>query len=527
MQFPRPFRATGTALALAGLLLAGCSSSQGPSGADTEAFDAPHRATAAVNRVLEPLPSAVPGKLRPYYEQKLVWKSCDTPEFQCATMKAPLDYDAPGSGKDVTLEVSRKRATGPGKRLGALLVNPGGPGSSAIEYMRYAAVTFPAPVRARYDIAAVDPRGVGRSEPVRCLTGREMDAFTAADTTPDDRGEKTALVRAYKEFAQGCEEKSSRLLPHVGTVESARDMDILRALLGDGKLTYVGKSYGTFLGATYAGLFPGRVGRLVLDGAMDPTLSAREISRTQGGGFEEAFTAFAEDCTAREDCPLGDSVEEAGKQLDDLLRGLDAEPLPADGGRRLGEALGTTGVLSAMYAESWWGQLRAALKQADAGNGSGLLALSDAYYDRAPDGEYGNLMYANAAVNCLDLPPAAQGPKEVETAVGSFEKTSPRFGRYFAWASLMCAYWPVEPTGEPRRIEAKGAAPIVVVGTTRDPATPYRWAVSLADQLDSGRLLTYDGDGHTAYAQGDDCVDTAVNRYLLEGDVWDGEHTCD
>jgi pimeloyl-ACP methyl ester carboxylesterase len=438
-------------------------------------------------------------------------------------MRAPLDYAKPAEG-DVRLAVARKKATGPGKRLGSLLVNPGGPGGSAIGYLQqYAGIGYPAQVRARYDMVAVDPRGVARSEPVECLDGRRMDAYTQTDVTPDDARETDRLVDAFKGFAEGCGADAPKLLRHVSTVEAARDMDILRAVLGDERLSYVGASYGTFLGATYAGLFPGRAGRLVLDGAMDPSLSARRLNLEQTAGFDTAFQSFAKDCVQQPDCPLGGkgtSPAQAGKNLKAFFDDLDAKPVPtgdADG-RRLTESLATTGVIAAMYDEGAWQQLReslgSAMKQHD---GAGLLVLSDSYYEREAGGDYSNLMSANAAVNCLDLPPAFSSPDQVREALPAFEKASPVFGEVLAWSSLNCAYWPVHPTGEPHRIEAAGASPVVVVGTTRDPATPYRWAQALADQLSSGRLLTYEGDGHTAYGRGSTCIDSAINTYLLRG----------
>ncbi|WP_338896877.1 alpha/beta hydrolase [Streptomyces sp. TG1A-60] len=506
----RPLRTGGALLAAAALLVSACSSG-GSRTADTAAEAGP---------VLGALPRSTPSALAPYHEQKLSWRSCEVPGFQCATLKAPLDYAEPSEGH-VKLAVSRKKATGPGERLGSLLVNPGGPGGSAVGYVqRYAGIGYPAKVRARYDMVAVDPRGVAGSEPVECLTGRQMDAYTRTDLTPDDTGETAAVVAAYKRFAEGCGARSPKLLRHVSTVEAARDMDILRAVLGDEKLTYVGASYGTFLGATYAGLFPERVGRLVLDGAMDPSLPAARLNQEQTAGFETAFQSFAKDCVRRKDCVLGRKPAQVGENLSALFARLDARPIPtgdADG-RQLGESLATTGVIAAMYDEGSWPQLRQALTEAvEEDDGAGLLALSDRYFERDPDGTYSNLMYANAAVNCLDLPAAYSTPEEVERAVPEFEKASPVFGRALAWASLNCAYWPVRPTGVPHRIEAKGAAPIVVVGTTRDPATPYRWARALASQLASAHLLTYDGDGHTAYGRGSTCVDSTVNTYLLRG----------
>ncbi|MFI7006086.1 alpha/beta hydrolase [Streptomyces sp. NPDC050145] len=512
-RLTRPARRRRSALlaAAAGLLLTGVSACS-PQPADSAGAS------------LTALPRSTPQSLTRYYDQTLKWRECGAPGFECATLKAPLDYDKPAAG-NIDLAVSRKKATGPGKRLGSLLVNPGGPGGSAVGYLQsYAGIGYPEGIRARYDMVAVDPRGVARSEPVTCLSGRAMDRYTQTDATPDDAGERTELSAAFEDFAQGCEthDRTSReVLPHVSTVETARDMDLVRAAVGDEKLNYVGASYGTFLGATYAGLYPERVGRLVLDGAMDPSLSARELNMQQTAGFETAFQSFAKDCVGRSDCPLGKGTPaQAGERLKKFFTDLDAKPLDAGDpdGRKLGESLATTGVIAAMYDEGAWPQLRDALTAAlSKKDGAGLLALSDSYYERDPDGSYTNLMFANAAVNCLDAPPAFTSPDEVEKSLPDFEKASPVFGAGLAWASLNCAYWPVKPTGAPQRITAEGAAPIVVVGTTRDPATPYPWAKSLAAQLSSGRLLTYDGDGHTAYGRGSTCIDGAIDHYLLTG----------
>ncbi|WP_225824871.1 alpha/beta hydrolase [Streptomyces naphthomycinicus] len=520
---PRPRRTRGTrprttarlaaaVLTAAALLVSACSS-----GTSTTS------AGGTVEAALAALPRATPSALTPYYDQRLGWRDCGTSGFQCATMKAPLDYANPDAGT-VRLAVARKKATGKSKPLGSLLVNPGGPGGSAVAYLQqFAGIGYPAEVRARYDMVAVDPRGVARSEPVECLDGRQMDTYTQTDVTPDDQAERNALVTADRKFAESCGARSARLLRHVSTVEAARDMDILRAVLGDRKLHYVGASYGTFLGATYAGLFPGRVGRMVLDGAMDPSLDARRLNLDQTAGFETAFQAFAKDCVRHADCPLGGkgtTPARVGDRLQAFFRELDAHPVAAGDtdGRKLGESLATTGVIASMYDEGSWGQLREALTSAmKERDGAGLLALADSYYERDGSGHYSNLMMANAAVNCLDLPPAFSGPEGVEKELSAFEKASPVFGPGLAWTALNCSYWPVRATGEPHRIEARGAAPIVVVGTVRDPATPYRWARSLAGQLSSARLLTYDGDGHTAYGRGSACIDSAIDTYLLRG----------
>ncbi|MEY9948442.1 alpha/beta hydrolase [Kitasatospora sp. GAS1066B] len=523
----RPAAALHRALALAaaGLLLAGCTGGHRPgaAGAPSSASDGrastatgPAGAPAAVTP-LQPLPAAIPAELASYYAQQLSWQPCDQ-TFECTSFKVPLDYDHPAGG-DLTLTAVRRPADGAGgaRRLGSLLLNPGGPGGSAVEYVESVAAGYQPAVRAAYDLVGLDPRGVGRSSPISCLSGDRMDAYTAVDSTPGNQAGIDQLVAADQEFAAGCRQHAGALLGHVSTVEAARDMDVLRALVGDPELNYVGKSYGTMLGATYAGLFPSRVGRLVLDGAMDPSLDSLAGNRTQAGGFETAWNSFVKDCDTRPDCPVGQTAQQAGQQLDALLTGLDAKPLAGDGTRKLTEAQAVTGVIEAMYADFLWPELRDALAAAKNGDGGPLLRLSDSYYERTADGGYPNLMFANMAVNCLDLPPAFTSPADVQRAVPDFEQASPHFGRDMAWMALACAYWPVKATGAPHTVRAAGAAPIVVVGTTRDPATPYGWAQSLAGQLESGRLVTYDGDGHTAYGRGSDCVDSAVNHYLLEG----------
>jgi pimeloyl-ACP methyl ester carboxylesterase len=525
--------ATAALIAVTGGL-SGCQSGSGGGSETPEGAPSSASSDRVAGRIdaesLKPLPTAVPGNLKRYYEQKLTWRDCGGDGFQCTRMKAPLDYEKPDPADDLTLVVARKKATGKGgaKRIGSLLVNPGGPGGSAVDYVQQAAaVGYPAPVRSSYDLVGMDPRGVARSEPVRCLSDKQMDSFTQTDQTPDDAGETDELVAAYKNFSSNCKKKEGELLGHLSTVDAARDMDVLRALLGDKKLNYVGASYGTYLGAYYAGLYPKRSGRLVLDGATDPSLSMLRVNRDQTGGFETAFRSFAQDCVDRKDCPLGrKSTKDAGRRLSAFFKKTDAKPLPTGEKRKLTEQLATTGVIRAMYDESTWPQLRDALSAGMRGDGSELLALSDEYFERDPNGHYGNIMFANPAVNCLDLPAAFSSPAEVKKAVPSFEKTSPVFGRGFAWAALNCGYWPAKATGTPHNIDAKGADPILVVGTTRDPATPYAWAQGLAGQLDSGRLLTYEGDGHTAYLRGGACVNATVDRYLLEGKAPKGDKKC-
>ncbi|MFJ8742478.1 alpha/beta hydrolase [Embleya sp. NPDC127516] len=451
------------------------------------------------------------------------WTAC-AGGFQCGTLQVPLDHAKP-DGPKIKLAVMRKPATGP-NRIGSLVLNPGGPGGSGLDFAQYAAMRYPADLRKRFDIVGFDPRGVGRSTAIGCLTDNAMDAFTQLDATPDTPAEEQAWVDGTRSYAQACADKSADLLGHVSTVDAARDLDLLRASLGDAKLHYLGASYGTFLGATYAELYPNRVGRLVLDGAMDPSQSPTAANKVQGGGFETALAAFLDNCVDGGSCSLGATREAGLTRIRGLLQQLDARPLPGDATRKVTESIATTGILSPLYSKEQWPALRQALDAAQRGDGEPLLELNDQYYERGQDGKYSNLMSANAAVNCLDAPPAATSRADVERDLPGYLADSPTFGRNLAWAGLTCASWPVPPTGKPHPIKAEGAAPILVVGTTRDPATPYVWSQSLAAQLASGNLLTYDGDGHTAFGRGSNCVDRTVVDYLTQGTVPTKPKTC-
>jgi pimeloyl-ACP methyl ester carboxylesterase len=466
-------------------------------------------------------PAPVPADLTAFYGQKLAWKGCGG-DFQCARLTVPVDYQDPDGGT-LTLALTRLRATKPDDRIGSLVINPGGPGGSGVAYARAARAVISERVRERYDVVGFDPRGVAGSDPVTCLTDAEIDTLMASDPTPDDDAEAARTVELAKVLAAGCAKGGGDLLAHVGTKDAARDMDVLRAALGDARLTYLGKSYGTFLGATYAEEFPKNVGRMVLDGAIDPALPAEEIDLGQAKGFEQATRAFVADCVKGRSCPLGSDLDRGMARLRALLKQLDSSPLPTgDPARPLTEGLGSLGVAVAMYDEGYWPTLRAALSQAFGGNGSALLQLSDVYSDRDSGGHYtSNQNTVIYAVNCLDRPYRGAGDPvaEAQRDVPLFSKQAPTWGAFLAWSELPCAYWPVKPKGEPAPITAAGSGPIVVVGTTRDPATPYAWAQGLSRELANGHLLTYEGDGHTAYRRGSRCIDKAVDAYLLRGQV--------
>jgi pimeloyl-ACP methyl ester carboxylesterase len=493
---------------LTGLVVSGCSAD--PPSDSKPSTTAPSHSTGSTAS-----PSQTGASLTRFYSQKPTWENCGG-GFQCARLDVPLDYGDPG-GKTIAISVNRLPAGSKSGKLGALLVNPGGPGASGLDYARSGSGIVNKSVLQRYDLVGFDPRGVGQSTPVKCLDDKETDTYLAADGSPDTAQEEQRLVDISKLFGQRCAERSGDLLGHVSTVEAARDIDILRAVLGDEKLNMLGKSYGTYLGATYADLFPDRVGRLVLDGVLDPTLTSPELNKGQALGFEKALAAFVDDCETRSSCPLPDGRSRGLAAVGRLLDGIDRRSLSSAQGRPLTQALATIGVAQGLYVKGLWPGLRQGLDQAMHGDGSTLLVLADLYANRSKNGHYpSNAIAAQYAVNCLDRAEENKIPA-VRATADQVEKASPIFGAYLAWSSLPCGFWPVPATGRPRAVRADGAAPILVVGTTRDPATPYAWAVSLAQQLASGRLLTYVGDGHTAYHHGNRCIDQAVDRFFLEG----------
>ncbi|WP_193611114.1 alpha/beta hydrolase [Nocardioides lijunqiniae] len=461
--------------------------------------------------------------LAPYYSQEIDWESCGS--NQCGALTVPIDYRDAG-GETIELELVKVPAGDPDARVGSLVVNPGGPGASGVAYAEGSSEVFRDQLTSRFDVVGFDPRGTGGSDPVDCLPDEEMTDFLAVDPAPDDAGEETELVDELETFFAGCVERSDALVGHVTTAEAARDMDVLRAALGEASLYYLGASYGTKLGATYAELFPTKVGRLVLDGAVDVGLSSREQSLGQAGGFETALRSYVAHCVEEDDdCVLGDSVEAGLATISGLLDDIDAEPLPTSDGRELTVGSAFYGIVAPLYNRDYWSLLDQGLSTALDGDGSTLMLLADAYASRQ-DGQYlDNSTEAIYAINCLDDPYFVE-PADVPAEVPAFEKTSPTFGRVFAWGLVNCKGIQVESSEPALDIRGEGAAPILVVGTTRDPATPYEWAVGLAEQLDSGVLLSRDGDGHTAYNSGNECIDTAIEAYLVDGTVPKDQTQC-
>ncbi len=489
--------------AAAALLLAGCTAGE------------PDVAPSPIPSPTETV--AQPYALQRFYDQSAEWQECG--RFECTTLEAPLNYDEPDAG---TLQVAllRRPADNQDERIGSLFVNPGGPGVSGKSYAKLAEVLFTQPVLENFDIVGWDPRGVGDSTSISCMTDAETDVYYETDGTPDDPAEVRDLVRVNEEFTKGCVTDDAALIPQLGTFNSARDLDILRSAVGEARLNFFGASYGTELGAIYAELFPQRVGRMVLDAALDPAVTSDGLSKGQLRGFQRATESFIDDCIARSGCAVGPTRDAAEQQIAELLAAIDRVPLTTETGRPLTESLATTGMISAMYSEaSGWPSLRLGLSQAFSGDGTVLLALADVYAERNNDGTYAsNVNSAFPAISCTDRP----GSSSVQAAkrqIPAYEKISPIFGRTFAWGAVACRDWPVKRGDFPTRVIAEGADPIVVVGTTRDPATPYAWSVRLAKSLQSGVLVSRDGDGHTGYNAGNACVDSAVDSYLVAGET--------
>ncbi|HSU02611.1 MAG TPA: alpha/beta hydrolase [Nocardioides sp.] len=458
------------------------------------------------------------------YAQRIDWAPCETnADNDCGTLTVPVDYADPGGE---TIDLALLRVPASGARVGSLVVNPGGPGAPGTSYAAAGGAVFREPLLQAFDIVGFDPRGTGRSAPVDCLSDTELDAYLSADPTPDDAGEVADYQESVLSYGARCVERSGPVLGHVTTIEAARDMDVLRSALGEETLTYLGASYGTKLGATYAELFPDKVGRLVLDGAVDVSLDATTMAIDQATGFETALRAYVQNCLDSTDsCFLGDTVDQGLTTITDLLASIEQSPLPA-GDRELTVGNAFYGIVTPLYNRDYWFLLSTALASALEGEGSALMQLADAYASRNPDGSYAdNSTEANYAINCLDDPTSVPFAK-VPSLFADFEEASPTFGRIFAWAMTGCRGVEVTSSEEPLDIRGEGAAPILVLGTTRDPATPMKWAEALSAQLESGVLVERDGDGHTAYNSGNECIDTIVEDYLIDGAVPEDPSRC-
>lgn len=513
----RALRPVAAALTASALVLSGCSggSGNGSSSSSSEVGSQPSGGSSSASGSASASGTAAStAGLQKFYDQKLTWSNCDG--VQCAKLTVPIDYANP-SGQTIQLAISKVPAKG--KAKGSLVVNPGGPGASGYDYGAAADMIVTPTIRESYDVIGFDPRGVGRSAPITCVSDAEMDTMLGVDPTPDDKAEETSVQAEVGKFAQACKDKAGPLLAHVSTVEVAKDVDILRAALGRDKLDYLGFSYGTFIGSTYADLFPKNVGRLVLDGVVPPDVTSDEMNLGQATGFEQATRSYVEDCIAKGNCYLGSTVDAAMKRISDFLKQLDANPLPISGQgpvTKFTEGWATLGLALGFYSRDSWPGLTEALKSAMAGDPNQLMAMANQYAARQPNGAYAdNSMQSFYAVSCLDRK-ASSNLADYEKSAVEFAKQAPTWGRMLAWGSLTCGEWKVPATGKEQPVKAQDAGPILVIGNTRDPATPLAFAQRLAKELAHGRLLTYDADGHTAYGKSE-CVNSAVDAYLLNG----------
>jgi len=461
--------------------------------------------------------TALYNNLNDYYKQELSWSTCYD-NFQCTELAVPIDYKRIKSGT-FKISVLRYAAQVPKKRIGSLIVNPGGPGASGVDYAYNAEYIFSPDITDRYDIVGFDPRGVSRSVPITCYNDQETDANYASDSKPDSTAEFKQTVADSKAFLKRCLSRNKHLTAF-STANAARDMDILRQALGDKKLNYMGKSYGTYMGALYATLFPKNIGRIVLDGAVDPTISSLEQTKTQAIGFDGALQAFIKDCISRTSCPLSRNQSKATAELLSIWHKAATNPLPLKNGkgdrRTATESLLVLGTASALYdSAEGWPDLRKAIGEALGGYGDTYLQLADLYTGRQSDGTYPNNEFdSGAIIDCLDFSDN-RTPQEIRKDAAAVAKAAPVFGPYIAYSGLTCKYF-----ATPKPVEVKKTktnATIVIIGTTGDPATPYAWAKGLAKLLPNSDLLTFVGDGHTGQGRGNACIDDAVDAYFLRG----------
>ncbi|MFE9974525.1 alpha/beta hydrolase [Streptomyces hirsutus] len=489
--------------------------------------------------------AAIPAVPAALSKQKPDWAACPAPSaaqgggekpedlpdgttWQCATMKAPLDYAKPdGRTIDIAL-VRAKAAKDSGKKsLGSLVFNFGGPGGAGVPTLPAFAAEDYLELHKRYDLVSFDPRGVGDSAGVKCLDDKAMDAWAAQDSTPDDAAEEKALTLGTSAYARACESNSGAVLEHVGTQEAARDLDLMRQVLGDEKLNYFGISYGTQLGGVYAHLFPKNVGRTVLDAVVDPTQDSATGILSQTKGFESALQNFLKDCVKQDECFFeGKDPARGEKEITELLESLDAKPLPAeDDDRVLTQGQAGMGIIAALYSQDSWSWLSLALEDAKKGEGGGLLWLSDMYADRN-DGVYSTSGPANTAVSCADSKDRFT-VEDVHQQLPEFRKASSVFGDMIAWMLLACTDWPVGGHASTVDVKADGAGPVLVIGNTGDPATPYEGAKKMADALGEGVgvHLTVEGEGHGTYGV-NKCLTRIVDEYLLDGTVPKNDTVC-
>lgn len=508
------------AVLAAAALLAGCSGSpapaplpspgtgSGPAGS-APAFPTPKLELSDCTKLIKPQIVHQPGGDRDL-------------SFSCGRMRVPVDHDKP-DGATLQMFVLRARLAGQTNRIGSLVINPGGPGGSGVDAAVGLALRLPVEVLRRFDLVGFDPRGVGLSDPVTCVPAELKDRSTAADPDARTAAEYAAQVALTREAADACFAKYGDRLGAYNTTATARDLELLRRALGEPKLSYLGFSYGTLLGAVYATLYPDRIRAFVLDGAVDPTADDVASTQAQARGFEDAFTEFAADCTGRSGCPLG--ADPRGF-VTRLLAKAKAQPIPSSVSADHRRATGGNVLLaavSALYDKGDWSRLAQALADADRGDAKGVLALDDEYNQRREDGTFSNILDANFAVNCADTDQRLSDAT-IRKTIADWRRRYPLFGSALALSLIGCQVWKA-PRHPLPKVTAPSAPTILVVGTRHDPATPYASAQHLTRALGHAMLLTWDGDGHTAYPK-TSCITGAVDAYLISTTVPAATATC-
>ncbi|MEO8262062.1 MAG: alpha/beta hydrolase [Pseudolysinimonas sp.] len=499
------------ALAAAALALTGCSLLPKPGGGG---------------------PTDSPQGLEKFYSQELTWTD-EGDLLDSTTVEVPLDWAEP-DGDTVEIAIMRHKASG--TSLGSLLMNPGGPGGSGYDYVRdYAQYLVTPAVLSSFDLIGFDPRGVNHSNAVTCYTDpgdRDQYLYGTYDDAYGTQGWIDELTQREKDYAAACEENTGPLLAHIDAASVARDMDVMRAVLGDDQINYLGYSYGTYLGTMYAELFPEKVGKMVLDGAVDPTVSDLDALATQMGGFESALRAYMDDCQSNDgSCPFTGGADDGLAQVREVLDGIDAQKLQSSDGRVLDSATLGTAIAENLYSDSLWPDMTAMFNDLYDEQADTAFRAADDYNGRSGSGTYDdNGADVYAAVTCAegDL---GTDDSDMLADIDALKAKAPTIGDYFGYddtfvLEALCSNWPHPVAELPTSYDAEGAAPILVIGTSNDPATPYANAVSLSKQLSSGVLISYEGEGHTIYAQGVTCIDDTVDAYFIDGTVPDADPNC-
>jgi pimeloyl-ACP methyl ester carboxylesterase len=504
------------AVVAAAALAAGCSSP--PSATDARGAEHRHpaRPTSTTTSSSTTTTTTVPNVNDPPVTP-IAWAPCDG-DLQCGSLIVPLNYAAP-NGPTVSIAVARHPAEVPADRIGSLVIDPGGPGVSGVDDMANELAALTPELLDDFDIVMFDPRGVERSDPVTCGETPGSPSATMPDPVPATASAEAATIASLKQYAAACEKASGAVLPYVGTVDTARDLERLRIALGDSGLTYMGQSYGTLLGLTYAALFPTHVRAMVLDSVIDPALTFTQLSQGQADGFESELQSFFSWCAGTSACPWHPAGDPT-RALLALLASSASAPVPAGGGEQAGAGELYDALLDGLYAQSDWPQLGDALAADAAGNGAPVVAMSDHYNQNGSS----NGDDAALAIDCLDHP-TSRDLSAYNYLADVLGAAAPVFGPLLAWGQAACAVWPAPPTRTPGPVSAAGAPPMLVIGTTDDPATPYAWAVSVSHELDRASLLTVDGDDHVSYFYSA-CVRSYVQAYLVGGVTPPAGTTC-